>query len=200
MQLPNLDQEREYWAVNRLVCGIDEVGRGCLAGPVVAAAAIFPADHKPIKNVRDSKKLTPKMRKEVFEQLLDECQDFGIGLVSSAEIDQIGIEAATKKAMQQALEHLTFGFEAVLIDGNKPLPIKIEQRTIVKGDATVYSISAASVIAKVFRDQIISGLDNVFPEYGFSGHKGYHSVAHVEAIKKHGVTPEHRMSFLTNLI
>lgn len=200
MITPDLKHEREYWKEEILVCGVDEVGRGCLAGPVVAAAVVLPKNHRPIKNVRDSKKLTPKMRKEVCLAILEKCSDYGIGLVPATEIDNIGIEKATKKAMIQALEHLTFGHQVVLIDGNKPLDINIRQKTIVKGDATVYSISAASIIAKVFRDQIIMGLDNEYPEYGFSGHKGYHSQNHVEALKKHGPTPEHRRTFITNFV
>jgi ribonuclease HII len=200
MITPNLKNEREYWNQEILVCGVDEVGRGCLAGPVVAAAVVMPLGHKAILNVRDSKKLTPKMRREVCEKILDKCHDFGIGLVTAAEIDEIGIEKATKKAMVGAIAQLTFGHQVVLIDGNKPLEIDTRQKTIIKGDATVYSISAASVIAKVFRDQILIGLDNAYPEYGFAGHKGYHSKDHVEAIKKYGLTPEHRRYFLRSIL
>lgn len=200
MKNPNLKNEKEFWAKEILVCGVDEVGRGCLAGPVVAAAVIMPKNHKPIKNVRDSKQLTPKMRREVCENILDKCEDFGIGLMTASEIDTLGIEVATRRAMLDAIGQLNNKHGAVMIDAVKISEINVEQRNIIKGDESVYSISCASIVAKVFRDQIVSGLDNVYPEYFFSEHKGYATKKHREAIARNGITVEHRRSFLKKII
>lgn len=199
MKNPNLKNEKEFWARDLLVCGVDEVGRGCLAGPVVAAAVIMPLNHKPIKNVRDSKQLTPKMRREVCERILEKCEDFGIGLMTAAEIDALGIDVATKKAMIDAISQLNGKTRAVMVDAVKLSEIEIEQRNIIKGDEKVYSISCASIVAKVFRDQIVAGLDNVYPAYGFGQHKGYATKKHREAIARHGITAEHRKSFLRKI-
>lgn len=193
---PTLKTEKIYWQEGRLVCGVDEVGRGCIAGPVVAAAVVLPKGHKKIKNVRDSKKLTAKMRERIFEEILNSGADFGVGLVPAVIIDEIGIEKATKQAMAEALGALTFGHEVVLLDGNKELELSIEQKAIVKGDATVYSISCASIVAKVFRDAVVSGLHAEFPEYDFASHKGYGTKKHYEALKTQGPSREHRKTFL----
>lgn len=193
---PDLKTEKVYWQEGRLVTGVDEVGRGCIAGPVVAAAVVLPKDHKKIKNVRDSKKLTAKMREKIFEEILNSGADFGVGLVPAVTIDEIGIERATKQAMAEALGALTFVHEVVLLDGNKELELAIEQKAIVKGDATVYSISCASIVAKVFRDAVVSGLHAEFPEYNFASHKGYGTKKHYEALKEHGPSREHRQTFL----
>lgn len=196
---PDLKTEKEFWSQEALVCGIDEVGRGCIAGPVVAAAVILPVNHKKIEKIRDSKLMTAKMRERAFESIMDSCHDFGIGLVSAARIDEIGIEKATKEAMLEALTQIKEKHDLVLIDGNKELELDIEQIAIVDGDATVYSISCASIIAKVFRDAIVSGIDQEFPRYCFAEHKGYGTKKHYEALKKHGLLSEHRKSFLKNL-
>lgn len=200
MVTPHLKFEEEIWIKGGLACGVDEVGRGCIAGPVVAAAVVFSKNHKPIKNVRDSKKLTPKMRKEIFDEILNQSIDFGIGLVPALEIDRGGINPATKKAMMLAIESLTKIPEVVLIDAVKLEEVTIIQKSIIRGDENVYSISAASIIAKVFRDAIISGLDNVHPNYSFSSHKGYGTKKHYEEIEKNGLTEEHRKSFLSKRI
>lgn len=195
MKEPHLKFEKEIWNQKKISCGIDEVGRGCLAGPVVAAAVVISADHKPIKNIRDSKKLTPKMRRELFEIILENCLDFGIGLASAKEIDEIGIAPASKKAMARAVNHLSSSPDHLLIDAFRIEEIEITQTPIIKGDEICYSIACASIVAKVFRDNIVSGLDNIYPKYSFSTHKGYGAKMHIEAIKKHGLTDEHRRSF-----
>jgi ribonuclease HII len=196
MLVPHLNFEKEIWKTGGLACGIDEVGRGSIGGPVVAAAVVIPKGHVPIKNVRDSKKLTAKMRAVIYELLLDSVSDFGIGLVPAHEIDEIGIAPATKKAMKEAIEALTIKPDLVLVDAVILGEINIPQKAIIRGDESVYSISAASIIAKVYRDAIVSGLDNVHIGYYFSEHKGYGTKKHYEAIAKYGLTPEHRRTFL----
>lgn len=197
MQKPNLKLEKALWERGEFLCGVDEVGRGCLAGPVVAAAVIFPACHKRIKNVRDSKTLNENQRREIFEKIIEESLDFGVGLVPAAEIDLIGIHVASKLAMTQAVQHIKAPFHKLIIDGIFKLE-KIEdpQETLIDGDAKCYTISCASIIAKVFRDQVVRGFDNIYPEYGFSSHKGYSTKKHKEAILNFGITPEHRKTFL----
>jgi ribonuclease HII len=196
---PHLDYEKEVWATQGLVCGIDEVGRGSIAGPVVAAAVVFAPEHVPHEKIRDSKTLTPKKREELFEFIVTEAKDYGIGLVAASEIDEIGIVPATKKAMQMAVEMLTGAPDYMLIDAVVLTEAEIPQRSIIKGDTICYSIAAASILAKVFRDHVVMGFDNVFPDYGFSGHKGYGAPIHYAAIEKHGLTPEHRRTFLRNV-
>lgn len=200
MKVPHLKFEQEAWRINSITCGVDEVGRGCLAGPVVAAAVVFPKEHIPIKNVRDSKKLTPKMRAEIYDLILNDASDFGIGLVTATEIDEIGIAPATKKAMKLAIDSLSRIPDVVLIDALYLDDITITQKSIIKGDESVYSISAASIIAKVYRDAVVSGFDNIYPEYGFSSHKGYGTKKHYNAITCYGITDEHRKTFLKKVI
>lgn len=199
MILPNLNFEKEVWAAKGLACGIDEVGRGCIAGPVVAAAVVFGPDHSPHEKIKDSKMLTPKKREELYDFILEEAQDYGIGLVPASEIDEIGIVPATKKAMQYAIEMLGSDPSNLLIDAVVLDEIDIPQKSIIKGDTVCYSIAAASILAKVFRDRVVMGFDNVYPEYGFGGHKGYGAPAHYAAIKENGFTPEHRRTFCRNI-
>lgn len=199
MESPHLNFEKEVWATNGLVCGIDEVGRGCIAGPVVAAAVMFNPDHQSHPKVRDSKKMTPKMRAEMFDFIVSEARDFGIGLVSASEVDRIGIVPATKRAMAEAVGMLMEIPDQLLIDAVILEDVAIPQKSIIKGDNTSYSIAAASIVAKVFRDQVVSGFDNIYPEYGFSGHKGYGAKSHYEAIEKYGFTPEHRRTFCSRI-
>lgn len=199
LKQPHLKFEQEAWDHNLIVCGVDEVGRGCLAGPVVAAAVSFPKNHCPHEKIRDSKKLTPKMRAELFSFILDECYDFGVGLVPATEIDAIGIVPATKKAMESAIAGFSRNPDQILIDAVVLEEITIPQKSIIKGDESVYSIAAASIVAKVFRDSVVSGFDNVYSEYQFASHKGYGTKAHYAAIKKHGLTKEHRRTFLRNI-
>ncbi|VGO18464.1 ribonuclease HII [Pontiella sulfatireligans] len=193
--------EKEAWASGFLrLAGIDEAGRGPLAGPVVAAAVIFDPDYikaglEPVYGkLTDSKAMTERRREEYF-QILQESEfvSIGVGIIDSAEIDQINILKATHKAM--ALAATEVDPEYALVDG---LPVKglpCESRSIVKGDALSISISAASIIAKVTRDRIMVELDARYPDYGFSQHKGYGTKRHLEALKKNGATPEHRNSF-----
>ena len=199
MLTPHLENEKKIWLNGGLVCGIDEVGRGCIAGPVVAGAVIFPSGHKPHSKIRDSKTLSPKQRCELFDFITGEAEDFGLGLVSAIEIDEIGIVAATQKAMIRSIKMLKKSPDLLLIDATQLKEIKISQKSIIKGDSISYSIAASSIIAKDFRDQIISGLDNIYKDYGFSSHKGYGTALHYEAIKKNGLTPEHRKTFLKKI-
>jgi ribonuclease HII len=196
MKVPHLDFEKRVWDVGGLACGVDEVGRGCIAGPVVAAAVIMPQGHVPIVNVRDSKKLTAKMRAEIYDLILDSVSDFGIGLVTAQEIDEIGIGVATKKAMKEAIDSLSIKPDLVLVDALILENVELAQKAIIKGDESIYSISAASIVAKVYRDAVVSGLDNVYSEYFFSEHKGYGTKKHYGAIEKKGMTSEHRKTFL----
>lgn len=193
---PHLDFEKEIWKSGGLACGIDEVGRGCIAGPVVSAAVVMPKNHKMIDNVRDSKKLTPKMRKEIYHLVLDQAEDFGIGLVPADEIDRIGINAAIQKAMTYALGMLQKPPAMVLTDAVRIEEVSYSQKAVIRGDEHIYSISAASIVAKVFRDAVVSGFDNIYPEYSFSSHKGYGTKKHYEAVEKHGATTEHRKTFM----
>lgn len=197
---PHLNFEKEVWENGGLAAGIDEVGKGSLAGPVVAAAVVMPASCEIHIKVRDSKTMTPKMRAEMFEYILDTCSDFGVGLVTAAEIDSGGINPATNKAMRLALSQLIAPPDLVLVDAIAIDEITIPQKGIIKGDANVYSIAAASIVAKVFRDAVVSGLDTEYPEYGFSSHKGYGAKMHMEAIRTHGLTVEHRKSFCTRIV
>lgn len=196
---PHLNFEKKVWSQGKLCCGVDEVGKGCVAGPVVAAAVVFGIGHKPYEKIRDSKMLTPVARFKISEHILENCLDFGVGLVSAGEIDKIGITAATQKAMIKALEMIDVECQQILIDGREIDGIE-NQVAIIKGDLHVYSIAAASIIAKVFRDAIVSGLDNVYCGYDFKSHKGYGTKKHFEFIKKLGLTSEHRKTFLKNYI
>lgn len=196
MKNPHLKFEEEIWADGRIICGVDEVGRGCLAGPVVAAAVVMPAGHKPINGVRDSKKLSKKQREKLFDLILDNVADFGVGLVTALEIDNVSIAQATKKAMAEAVGLLSLQPDMLLVDAVEIDEVVMEQKSIIKGDEVCYSIACASIVAKVFRDSVATGLDHDFPKYGFPEHKGYGTKKHKEAIKKHGVTLEHRKSFL----
>ncbi len=202
MPMPDvLLYEKEAWASGFLrLAGIDEAGRGPLAGPVVAAAVIFCPDYiraeleSTFSRLTDSKVMTEALREEYFERLTTvEQVTFGIGIVDAEEIDRINILKATHKAMALATEQVAPQF--ALVDG---LPVKglpCESRSIVKGDALSISISAASIIAKVTRDRIMIELDAQYPQYGFAGHKGYGTKQHLDALKKHGATPIHRKSF-----
>ncbi len=176
------------------IAGIDEAGRGPLAGPVVAAAVILPKDVF-IPNLNDSKKLTAKQRDIIYDQIIEKAVTYGVGIIDEKCIDEINILNATKKAMITAVEGLAQTPEILLIDAVKLTDINIEQIPIIKGDALSISIAAASVIAKVTRDRLIEELDSVYPQYGFAKHKGYATKEHIEAIKRHGLCPIHRLSF-----
>lgn len=181
------------------VCGIDEVGRGPLAGPVVAGAVILPKDCQ-ILYLNDSKKLSAKRREELYDIIMDQAIATGIGMVPPARIDEINILQATYEAMREAIGNLSVKPDVLLNDAVTIPQITIKQVPIIKGDAKSVSIAAASIIAKVTRDKLMIDYDFVMPEYGFASHKGYGSAAHMEAIKKYGATPIHRRTFIRSLI
>lgn len=189
------EYERKYASCG-FICGIDEAGRGPLAGPVVAAACILPTDCE-ILYLNDSKKLTEKRREELFVEIHEKAVSFGVGIVSPAVIDEINILQATYEAMRQAVEKLSvrpdvFLNDAVVIPGID----ESRQVKIIKGDAKSVSIAAASILAKVTRDHMMEEYDRLYPEYGFAKHKGYGTKAHLDAVREHGMCPIHRRSFL----
>lgn len=196
MNLPSLEIEKKYWALDRDICGVDEVGRGCLAGPVVAATVLLPKSHKQIPGIRDSKKLSLKKREYLFNEILSGARDFGIGLVSAKEIDLLGIVGATKKAMISSIDALLVTPDMVVVDSLFLEDLKLDQINIDGADSTCYSVACASIVAKVFRDRIMMGLENFYPNYNFSAHKGYGTRLHYEEITSFGLTDEHRRSFL----
>ncbi|RAK23352.1 RNase HII [Anoxybacillus vitaminiphilus] len=186
--------ERELYEQNvQYIAGVDEVGRGPIAGPVVAAAVILPK-HVYLPGLNDSKKLSESKREELYTQIMNCAVSIGIGVVSAAEIDQLNIYQATKKAMVQAVQQLTPQPDYLLIDAME-LPVSFPQLSIVKGDANSISIAASSIIAKVTRDRFMKELGNQYPEYGFEKHMGYGTKEHLEAIQKYGIISEHRKSF-----
>ncbi len=178
-----------------LECGVDEVGRGCLAGPVVAAAAILPNDfYHP--RLRDSKKMSPKAREEVSEFLIENLIDYHIAEVPQDKIDELNIAQASVLAMHKAIEGLSKKTKFILVDGNYFNPYgKVPHACIVKGDSKYASIAASSVLAKVYRDELMNKLSKEYPGYGWEKNKGYGTPDHIEAIKKLGETPYHRKSF-----
>jgi ribonuclease HII len=177
------------------VAGVDEAGRGPLAGPVFAAAVILPKNFK-VRLIDDSKKLTSKQRDTAYELILKYAVSIGLGIVNENTIDKINILQATFKAMKNALEDLEIDPEYILVDGNRQIPfISLPQKTIIGGDGISASVAAASIIAKVSRDRYMIDLHNRYPKYGFNRHKGYGTKAHLEALNKYGPCPVHRMTF-----
>ncbi len=183
------------------ICGIDEVGRGPLAGPVFASAVILPTGCV-ISGVNDSKKLSPKKREELFDIIKAKAVGWAIGFATEQEIDQINILQATFLAMRRAVEALPTKPDLALVDGNRPpfLGDGIKVRTIVKGDSSSESIAAASIMAKVSRDRLMIKLDELYPEYGFTRNKGYGTAEHVKALLQYGPCPIHRTSFLKKIL
>ena len=177
-----------------LVAGVDEAGRGPLAGPVVAAAVILD-DLRPIKGLNDSKQLTPRARERLYVEIHAKALCFCVAQASVEEIDALNILQATLLAMRRAVEGLRLRPNKVLVDGNRLPTLRIAAEAIVGGDAKVKAISAASILAKVHRDRLCQELHLQHPQYGFDGHKGYSTPAHLAALKKHGVCPHHRRSF-----
>lgn len=190
--------EKEY-SDHQAICGIDEVGRGPFAGPVVAGAVILPKDH-PILYLNDSKKLSEKKREELYEVILKEAVATGIGMASPARIDEINILQATYEAMRMAISNLAVQPDLLLNDAVTIPEIEIMQIPIIKGDAKSVSIAAASILAKVTRDRLMVEYEKVFPGYDFASNKGYGTKAHIEGLKKLGPTPIHRMSFIHKYI
>ena len=182
------------------IAGIDEAGRGPLAGPVVVAGVIMPKDSM-IEGVNDSKKVSEKKREKLYDIILEEAIDYGVGIVDQKEIDKINILNATKKALHLSVESLKIKPQLILVDALTGIDTcNIPYKSIIKGDATCYNISAASIIAKVTRDRIIREWDEVYPQYGFAKHKGYGTAQHIQAIREYGPCPLHRKSFLKNIM
>lgn len=179
----------------KVICGVDEAGRGPLAGPVCAAAVILPSGLE-IPGLTDSKKLTDKKRRELFPIIKEQAIAYGVGLASHEEVDEINILQATYLAMERALAQLTVKPDIALIDGNRAKDFGLPVRTVVKGDSLSMNIAAASILAKVTRDDLMLEMAKEYPEYSFEVHKGYGTKAHYEALRQHGASPIHRKTFL----
>lgn len=178
-----------------VICGVDEAGRGPLAGPVCAAAVILPEHHQ-IPGLNDSKKLTDKKRRELFPLIKEQAIAYGIAFASQQEIDEINILQATFLAMKRAIEQLEGKADFALIDGNRETDFGVPCMTVVKGDSRSANIAAASILAKVTRDEYMEQLAGTYPEYGFEVHKGYGTKKHYEALRTHGMCDAHRRTFL----
>lgn len=208
-RIASLEQERarteKLWEYERrygsysYICGIDEVGRGPLAGPVVAGAVILPRDCD-LLYINDSKQLSEKKREELYTAIMEKAVCCGLGYASPQRIDEINILQATYEAMREAIGKLSPQPDLLLNDAVTIPQVSIRQVPIIKGDAKSISIGAASIIAKVTRDRLMREYDRIFPEYGFAGNKGYGCAAHIEALKKYGPTPIHRKSFIHSFV
>lgn len=201
-ELARLEAMREYedtYDACAYICGIDEAGRGPLAGPVVAAAAVLPKDCQ-IFYLNDSKKLSEKKRDLLFDEIKEKTVAYGIGIVSPQVIDEINILQATYEAMRQAISQLNVIPEILLNDAVTIPGVDIMQVPIVKGDAKSVSIAAASILAKVTRDRMMMEYDQIYPEYGFAKHKGYGTAAHIAALKEYGPCPIHRRTFIKKFV
>lgn len=190
--------EKEYEHLG-YICGIDEVGRGPFAGPVVAGAVVLPRDCR-ILYINDSKQLSEKKREELYEEIMDKAVAAEVGYASPARIDEINILQATYEAMREAVAKLPIKPQILLNDAVTIPGISIPQVPIIKGDAKSISIAAASIVAKVTRDRLMREYDKIMPQYGFASNKGYGSGTHIEALKKYGPTPIHRRSFIHNVL
>jgi len=182
----------------RLIGGMDEAGRGPLAGPVVAAAVIMPLDC-PIEGVDDSKQVSEKKRERLFDEIIEKAVAYKIVAVDEKVIDEVNILNATKKAMAECVSGLSVRPDVVLVDAVK-LALEVPTKAIIKGDALSYSIAAASILAKVYRDRLMRDYDALYPEYGFAKHKGYGTKDHIEALRTYGPCPIHRRSFITHFV
>ncbi|HSG08732.1 MAG TPA: ribonuclease HII [Longimicrobiales bacterium] len=190
-----LAYERGFWGRGLLVAGVDEVGRGPLAGPVVAAAVVLPVEAF-VEGADDSKQLTPATREELFHAILGTAAAVGVGAASVREIDRINILRATTRAMQRALQRLTTPFEHVVVDGTPVKGLGWEHEAVVSGDALIHSVSCASIVAKVVRDRLMRRLSARYPGYGWETNVGYGTATHRAAIEALGATPHHRRTFL----
>lgn len=196
----NYDFEKQAIADGyKLVCGIDEAGRGPLCGPVCAAAVILPLDCE-IEGINDSKKLSEKKREMLFDIITEKAIAYAVYMADAQTIDRINILQATFLAMRNAVEGLSVKPDIALIDGNGKPGLDIEERTVVKGDAKSVSIAAASILAKVSRDRYMLEMDKQYPEYQFAKHKGYGTKLHYEMLAEHGVSPIHRRTFLKKIL
>ena len=190
------DYERDLWKKGFVrIAGCDESGRGPLAGPVVAAAAVFSRHHQPIEGITDCKKLSVENRFALYDRIVANTVDYGIGIVDHSEIDAINILQASLKAMRLAVEALQSPPDYVLIDGRFVPDLPVHKQAIIKGDALSYSIAAASILAKVTRDRLMADFHHAYPQYGFNKHMGYATPEHIEALRKNGPCPIHRVSF-----
>ena len=193
-------EEELYSSGANLICGIDEAGRGPLAGPVVVGAVIMPRDSM-IEGVNDSKKVSEKKREKLFDIITEEAIAYGVGIIDQKEIDRINILNATKEGLTMAVKELNPKPDLIIVDALSKIDTEgIPYKSIIKGDAKCYSIACASIIAKVTRDRIMRQWDEVYPQYGFIAHKGYGTAAHIAAIKEYGLCPLHRLSFVKNII
>ena len=182
------------------ICGIDEAGRGPLAGPVVVASVVMPKDSM-LEWVNDSKKVTEKRREILYDKIIEEAISYGIAIIDQEEIDDINILQATKKGLTEAVTSMEVKPDVILVDALTGIDtLGIPYKSIIKGDANSYSIAAASILAKVTRDRIMREWDKVYPEYGFAGHKGYGTAKHIQAIREHGLCPIHRKTFTKNFV
>ena len=198
IELKKIDKEFYNMGIE-YVAGIDEAGRGPLAGPVVVACAIMP-ENSMIEGVNDSKKITESKREKLYDLIVNEAISYGVGIINQDEIDEINILQATKKGLTEAIKSMEIKPNLILVDALEGIDtLGIPYKSIIKGDAKSYSIAAASIIAKVTRDRIMREWDKIYPEYGFSGHKGYGTAKHIEAIRKYGLTPIHRKTFCKNI-
>ena len=198
--MPDYEYEAKASAMGySCVCGVDEAGRGPLAGPVYAAAVILPQGLV-IEGLNDSKKLSEKKRELLYDKVTENAIAWSVGIATEQEIDEVNILQATYLAMRRAVEGLEVKADYALIDGNRMPPLSIASETVIKGDALSMSIAAASIIAKVSRDRFMLEIDEKYPEYLFSKHKGYGTALHYEMIEKYGISPVHRRSFLKKLL
>lgn len=200
LNLPDLSIEKEYWLQGKLVAGVDEAGRGALAGPVFAATVIFPIDFRPNFEVFDSKVISPGKREELYELIISNCLSYAIEMVDVQYINETNILQATFKAMNNALTRVRNHHPIALIDGNRYIG-PFEHKTIVDGDSISFSIASASILAKVERDRWMQNIAHkLFPQYGFDRHKGYGTKYHIEQIRRHNICPLHRKTFLRKII
>ena len=184
----------------KTICGIDEAGRGPLAGPVVVASVIMPEDSM-IEGINDSKKISEKKREKLYDQIIEEAISYGISIIGQEEIDEINILNATKKGLTNSLKELKVNPDLIIVDALSHIDtLGIPYESIIKGDAKCYSISAASILAKVTRDRIMREWATIYPQYGFEQHKGYGTAKHILAIKEYGACPIHRKTFIKNFI
>ncbi len=198
--MPDYEYESKAAAMGYgCICGVDEAGRGPLAGPVYAAAVILPQGLV-IEGLNDSKKLSEKKRELLYDKVIENAVAWSVGIATEQEIDEVNILQATYLAMRRAVEGLEVKADYALIDGNRMPPLSTDGETVIKGDSLSMSIAAASIIAKVSRDRFMLEIDEKYPEYQFSKHKGYGTALHYEMIEKYGISPVHRRSFLKKLL
>ena len=193
-------EEDIYSQGTNYICGIDEAGRGPLAGPVVVASVIMPKDSM-IEGVNDSKKISEKKREKLYDEIIENAISYSVGIVDQKEIDRVNILNATKAGLTESIKGLKVKPDVILVDALKGIDTcGIPYHSIIKGDAKCYSIAAASIIAKVTRDRIMRQWHEVYPQYNFIQHKGYGTAAHIAAIKEYGLCPLHRLSFVKNIV